>query len=228
MKKNILMMMMIILGGLTFANAQIGEKPANGKPSVAEQQVNTLSLAYENARYGRETKSADALIVAARILRSIPVDKLTAEPKTSGGSPDSSKKTTTSDMTYESILADAKKLAGKDKVLLGQIAKIEKMSPPTRGATGGPKRGVYNIPANSTVTMEITFRGGEDAAIIASGDGDTDLDLFVYDSDGTLVRSDIDYTDQCTATFFVPSTRTITVKIVNHGSTYNHTVVVTN
>ena len=61
-----------------------------------------------------------------------------------------------------------------------------------------------------------------------SGDGDTDLDLYVYDSNGNLIVKDNDYTDDCYVRWYRKWTGRFIVKIVNRGPVYNRYVIVTN
>ena len=55
--------------------------------------------------------------------------------------------------------------------------------------------------AHDTDAYDVVFRGSQLAAVSVSGDGDTDLDCFVYDGDGNLVTKDDDATDECRLTF---------------------------
>lgn len=55
---------------------------------------------------------------------------------------------------------------------------------------GGSKGGVTTVKAHSTDVYEVVFRGGEATEIAISGDGDTCLELRVYDENGRLVASD--------------------------------------
>jgi hypothetical protein len=52
------------------------------------------------------------------------------------------------------------------------------------------------VPAHSAVELKIIFKANELAEFFVIGDGDTDLDLFVYDADGKLVASDEDPSDR--------------------------------
>jgi len=70
-------------------------------------------------------------------------------------------------------------------------------------------------------TYTVTLRAGETTRIQVSGDGDTDLDLFVYDQNGNLIASDTDYTDDCVVTVTPRWTGVFYVRIVNRGSVYN-------
>lgn len=80
----------------------------------------------------------------------------------------------------------------------------------------------HSLAAHSTDTYSINFKGGETAYIYVSGDGDTDLEVYVYDKNGNLIASDTDYTDDCIISFKPRWTSTFTVKVVNRGSVYNN------
>ncbi|MEQ8784887.1 MAG: hypothetical protein RIC55_01250 [Pirellulaceae bacterium] len=66
------------------------------------------------------------------------------------------------------------------------------------------------------------FRAGERAVIELQGDGDTDLDVYVYDEYGNLIVSDTAWGDYA-AVSFVPSwSGRFTIKVVNRGHVYNN------
>ena len=74
----------------------------------------------------------------------------------------------------------------------------------------------------------ITFMKGEIASVILKGDGDTDLDLYVYDEYGTLVAKDDDYTDGCVAMWTPRRTAPFYIVVRNRGRVYNQYVMITN
>jgi hypothetical protein len=74
----------------------------------------------------------------------------------------------------------------------------------------------------------IRFYGGERAEVIVEGDGDTDLDLFVYDENWRLVASDDDSTDYCIARWTPRRTGSFHVVVENLGSVYNEYTLRTN
>ena len=111
------------------------------------------------------------------------------------------------------------------------VAKVEQKYQPeliTRGRVGGPATDYDRVEARSYVQYYITFRGGEFAEVAVVGDGDTDLDLYIYDENGNLIDSDIDYTDACYCSFVPSWTGSFRVKIVNRGSVYNRYTLITN
>ncbi len=84
------------------------------------------------------------------------------------------------------------------------------------GATPG-----LRVPAKGSDTHTLTLRKGVRVNITARGDGDTDIDLFVYDPNGRLVAKDDDTTDICIVAFTPEETGVYQLKITNLGNVYN-------
>lgn len=76
--------------------------------------------------------------------------------------------------------------------------------------------------ANSTDTYCVTFKGGEEAMVIVSGDGDTDLDLYIYDEYGNLIDYDNDDMDTMVCTWIPRWTGKYTIEIRNLGDVRNY------
>ena len=96
------------------------------------------------------------------------------------------------------------------------------------GRVGGPGEINTRVEAHDTDSYEIRFYGDEVAQIIVRGDGDTDLDLFVYDENGNLVASDTDSTDVCVVTWTPRWTGNFRVRVKNLGRVYNRYTLTTN
>ena len=77
------------------------------------------------------------------------------------------------------------------------------------------------VKANTCDVYEITLKQGESFYIYVSGDGDTDLDLFVYDENGNLVGSDVEDDDACLCVVTPKWTGKFKIKIKNLGNVYN-------
>jgi hypothetical protein len=84
--------------------------------------------------------------------------------------------------------------------------------------------------AYGSVTYFERFYGGELATVSIVGDGDTDLDIFVYDAQGRLVAQGIGPTDIETVSWFVPGNQIQTYRIVvrNLGGVWNRYTMRTN
>lgn len=76
--------------------------------------------------------------------------------------------------------------------------------------------------ANSTDRYRVTFYAGEEAMVLVSGDGDTDLDLYIYDEYDNLVAYDNDGLDTMLCTWIPKRTATFTIVIRNLGDVRNY------
>ena len=96
------------------------------------------------------------------------------------------------------------------------------LSSANAGAVGGPRIALDRVAdAYGIVSYDISFYGGETASVLIEGDGDTDLDFYVYDRYGNLITSDTDGTDLCVLRFTPFWTDAFRIVIVNRGPVYN-------
>lgn len=89
------------------------------------------------------------------------------------------------------------------------------------GATGGPRRQAQRVEARSTFTLSVEFRGGEVAEFGIVGDGDTDVDVIVYDAGGRRVVQDVGLTDLGLVRWTPPETQVYRIELVNLGNVWN-------
>jgi hypothetical protein len=76
----------------------------------------------------------------------------------------------------------------------------------------------------STDTWRV-WSGVGQTRVMVNGDGDTDLDCWVYDRFGNLLGSDTDSSDLCIVDFHNPSSGNLTIRIENLGRVYNRYVL---
>ncbi len=217
----------VCLCGLSFAAFAQEEKPISDKKTSPE--LAALQTAASLAEYGYDNYSATALIEAAKIIAETPVQELDAEG-TPGETQTVEPKQTRLRLNPEELLADAKRYAGKDKVVINYAKQVEKTIKrgDTRGSVGGPKYGEGIVPGKSYTDYEVKFWANELAEVIVIGDGDNDLDLYVYDSNGNLIASDTDYTDQCVCRWVPAWTGAFKLRIVNRGAIFSNFAIATN
>lgn len=224
MKKFIFILFSMAL--LCTAKAQEPKPESKNKPS---EDLENLQLANQLAQYGYKTFSADALIEAAKIMSSVKTQELKYESYKQDPSPkEQATKKSKDGYDLASILAAAKKYADGDARLLADIAEIEKTNQTTRGRVGGPGERYSYVYGNSNDLYEVSFVESQLAEIVVIGDGDTDLDLYVYDSNENLIVKDDDYTDRCYVSWVPRWTGRFIVKIVNRGPILNNYHLVTN
>lgn len=87
----------------------------------------------------------------------------------------------------------------------------------TAGASPRPKHNLTIVKANSTDVYTIVFKAGEKARVEILGDGDSDLDLYVFDENGNQITKDDDNTDHCICEWTPKWTGKFTLKVVNRG-----------
>lgn len=220
-----------LIGVLMCNSALAQEVPTKENVEGAKSEALTnLRLAADLVKYGYKQQDALPLILALDIINNTETQPLEAETDgTQADTSDDTGKNGFITMDVKKILADAKKFADGDKSIEKLLAKVEKESNKgTRGAVGGPCKAYATVKAYSTYTWTCSFVAERLAEIFVSGDGDTDLDLYVYDSNGNLIASDTDYSDDCYVTWVPRWTGKYYVKIVNRGGVYNRYVILTN
>lgn len=201
--------------------------------SAQTQAVELAALADQLATYGDRKKDAMALIVAAKIQSEVGVQAGKQE-RTAGkgkGSDKGDKKSGAApqprDTSVAGLTARAKQYAGDRKDLIALADDVAKSG--ARGAVGGPKGATHVVEARVTDHFRnISFQAGQPAAVAISGDGDTDLDLFVYDENNLLIcRSDSAGDDEICR--WTPRwTGVFRFEVRNLGTVYNRYRILTN
>ena len=209
--------------------------------AIQESRVDGKRVATELALYGYENADPMALLKAADMLIAAPMEELAAaeaeevgdgEYRVEKGEGEEGEKAEKVEITPEKLIADAKVMIADDEALLAYAAKIEEKlaaaAGATRGALNGPYQHYDRIYGNTSDTYTIRFRGGELAEIGIVGDGDTDLDLYVYDENGNSIVYDNSYSGNCYVSFYPRWTGPFRVKVINRGHVYNNYCLLTN
>jgi hypothetical protein len=203
------------------------EDAAQAKPSADADSVQQIHLAHSLIEYGRKNKAPEALITAARILGATGTVELEQKP-TREAAPDASKAEKKDkpacDNSPKALLQEAKELSSNNPAVVALANSVEL----SRDAVGGPKRVVEVVEPAAADVYKITFRGGEVARVAVSGDGDTRLDLYVYDENGILVNSQVGPGDDCLSSWMPKWTGVFIIKVVNRGRVPNRYIMVTN
>lgn len=209
----------VMLASCNNATQQSEEKEDKGAPESTS--ITKLQTAENLAIYGYDNKSALALANAADIILSMPpVETTITQEKPEGEIPTDA--TEKKDKSYEfsptALLNSAKEFAAGDEAMLSVIEKIAEKNVDHRG----PDAQCDRVYAHQTAVYTKTFRAGSKAEVLVVGDGDTDLDLYVYDENGNSIASDTDYTDRCYVSFYPRWTGEFIIKIKNRGNVYNN------
>jgi hypothetical protein len=209
------------------ATASAQESAASAQPKAVNENAQLLGMAGELVKYGYKTQSALPLIQAVQIYKSIGVvPEAEAKQKEVEGQKVAEAKKKNNPVQYDQtkLIADATAYADGDQNILGLIKGLDDV----RGRVGGETYHMDTVDAGLTDVYTMRFQGGEDATIIVSGDGDTDLDLYVYDENDNLIDYDDDGTDDCVVSFTPRWTGNFKIKVKNLGDTYNSYTLITN
>ena len=222
--KKVLFAMLVMMSSMAWAQDVPSKPEAEGQQS---KEMNALRMAGNLIRYGYSEQQAMPLVNALYILSTVQTQESTEKKQGDEGKKPEPKDNKVS-FDIPQIVADAKAFAAGDENLLAIISDMEEDLKPHRGAVGGPKRHVDYVNGRSYDTYSCSFVEGRLAEVGLSGDGDTDLDLYVYDSNGNLIASDTDYSDDCYVRWVPKWTGRYTIKIVNRGPVYNKYIILTN
>ena len=84
------------------------------------------------------------------------------------------------------------------------------------------------VKAKTTDVYKVYFSSSQRAEVLVIGDGDTDLDLYVYDENGNLIEYDTDTGDDCYASWTPKWSGYFRIKIKNLGNVPNRYMMLTN
>lgn len=160
------------------AKAFADEEPSAPVTSPEAHAVAQAVTAAELARWGRERGDAGALIMAARLLAEVPVRQ------GEGAAPI---------LTPGRLLDEAAALSPGNETLLAAIDRLRE--PLTRGVRSssfgaGPVFTVKQLRARENWTFEVDARDGEVLRVAAIGDGDTNIDLAIRNTQGAVICRD--------------------------------------
>ena len=199
----------------------INAQETNEAKAALPEAAQTVQLAGQLAKYGYAHNQALPLIQAAQLLKTVNIKPSNEKPEHEGGSEGSQKKDAAS-FDVNTLLTDAQALAESkgDKPCLDLIKQTKAQSRTVNNSTGYIRREDIIGPRKTDV-WTVSFVGGTAAGVIVIGDGDTDLDLYVYDKYGNLLAKDIDTTDNCAVSFHPSYTGEYKIKIKNLGNISN-------
>lgn len=230
MKNFTIITLLTAMMAVFFACSQAPEEKQarEGDPSI---ELEALMLAKKNALMGYETQNPLYLITAAQLLIDFPSDEVEVKSADEPGVDEiESKAVQEVELNPTILLDDAALYAHGNELTLGMIANLEEQITPVlaRGAVGGPYMITRRVNMYSTNTYSVHFRANELAEVAIIGDGDTDLDLFVFDSNDNLIVSDTNYSDRCYVSWTPRWTGEFFIVVKNYGSVYNQFILITN
>ena len=203
-------------GGVAVASDDAGPNIGEVAKAEPDEQMAYLSTSAALAGIARANQDAILMLAAAR-LKSMAGTSAEPKNKTSRGEAQTG---TGEKAQAADLYALAEEYAGSNEALLA-LVEDSRDEVRTRGSFSGPGWHLDRVRAGYTDIYRIAFSGGRFAEVVVSGDGDTDLDLYVYDEHGNEVCRDADYSDQTYCGWVPLWTGTFRIEIENLGSVYN-------
>lgn len=96
------------------------------------------------------------------------------------------------------------------------------------GKLSGPTIHKDTVRGNTTDRYVDAYEGGVNTTITVRGDGSSDIDCKIYDSNGNLIDSDTRPQDACVLSFTPKWTGKFELKIINLGNNDNEYTLTTN
>lgn len=217
MFKRILIGALLLINASTFAQ----NSAAMVKDITASKTIERLTLAGLLVNYGYETETALPLIQAVKIYQELnlcPImDDLKPVIEGGGDTTEEEAMAKRPARTEEQLLTDATRFANGDPTLISMINDCRK-------TIRKPMKAYYfrndYIAPQKTHVWTVALHGDKHSFVHLSGDGSSDLDLYLYDLKGNEIDKDTSAGDQCGLPVF-ENLSTIVVKIVNRGSVTN-------
>jgi hypothetical protein len=214
-----------LVGGFCLVTPDIGAAQS-GAAAARATAVENIVLARQLATYGVRTRSALALAAAAQILLDNPTVRLDSSesPPPHSDVPLSSKA-----LDVQTLLSEARALSGADPALRSIISQLDAASRTTgRGSGDGPRQRYAQIAGLASRTHRVDFVSNAPAVVYISGDGGTNLELGVYDSQGKLVASDVTRFGDCLVKWVPRQSGSYRVEVRNRDPTADWYLLITN
>lgn len=185
--------------------------------------------------YGHETGTPEALITAARQLADVPA--VAQEPKkqvkSNGDGTVASDKADGLPIVLEpkALLREAQGYAAGigNKELIKYVDAVAKAPlAPSGTYTGSAKYTISTVSGGFTDVYEIGFAANDLAELGVLGDGDTDLDIAIFDEYGNRIAADTSSTDLGIVSWTPRWSGNFRIEIRNNGAVPNHYIFVVN
>ena len=205
------------------ATAQEQNAESKTGVSVGNESIAYARLAGELALVADDTRDS-VLMLAAAIL-----DELAALEMTTRGKVNEGEGAIGEDKPAAGSLFElAEEYAGDNQSLLALIRDSMSRVATMKGRVHGAAVHVDRVSASGTDTFREIYRAKEIAEVCIVGDGDTDLDLFIYDENGNLICEDIGFTDRAYCNWTPRWEGLFEIVIENLGGVYNEYRLFTN
>lgn len=223
MKKFTCFVSVFLFAGMTCLIGQdIPEKKSTG--FKCDPAIENIKLARQAMVYGYEHNDPVSLLMAARLYSEWTPEPLAPESATTKSGEEPQK--VAEPFNVVKMLNDAVIFSGNDPGVQKLADEIAAGS--SKGSKKGPMYGEYVLNGQEYVKLELKFKGGEIAIVGAAGDGNADIDLYIYDKDKNLVVADESEDYECAVMWLPEKTALYYIIVLNQGTNSTRCAVLTN
>lgn len=234
--------------GLSADSPKVGDNLAESdEPTKAGNDLSLAATAAQLAIEGENRESPLLLLAAAEILADLPQSRRDAAGVESSTTADDSNGRLPP-LEMEALMSRARELAKGNEGLEAAVeAMIDGIQSDSRGLVFRQGKDLESVelegviykvintehdrlePGDELTLENVVFEGQKPAQILVIGDGDGDLDLWVYDGNtGNEIASDTDLTSVCIADWTTRYEGPFTVKVKNVGTVWERFYVLAN
>jgi hypothetical protein len=226
------------------------EKAPNRDEAAAEKSPADLSAATLAARLvleGENRKSPMLLLAAAEMVGDMKVSARDLEGVTAELNGEAKASGTPLTLNMRALIERAREMAKGNEALAAAVeTAIERIESPNRGLVYRQGKDLPEIeikgivfkvlnekntrldPGDTYTLSNVIFEARKPAVVLVVGDGDGDLDLWVYDDNGILIGSDVDSTSVCEVAWVPRYEAPFRLVIRNVGTTWERFFVLAN
>lgn len=217
--KRLLSIFSIVSFALVLFVPNVLAQNATSKPPSVEpdEDVAYIRLSAELATVARTTQDP-MLMLAAAILEQMAATQEASREKVAG---DEDAAEVAEKAESDSLFELAEEYAGTNEELLALIEDSMARAVTMKGRRKGAFVHYDRVYEHDTDVYREVYNAKEFAELCLVGDGDTDLDLFIYDEDGNLVCSDTGWSDRAYCSWTPRWTGQFEIVVENHGRVYN-------
>jgi hypothetical protein len=214
-----------VADGTPAPTPQKGVNIASGpKAPATDEPVARLQMSSDLLAFGRDNQDPLALIVAARIMKTVGGTEADMKPEGRGATDNPQKPG--QPVTPDTILVEARDFAKGDKLTNLLIDEAGAMGSDSGAAQ--LKTHQDTVQAGATDAYTVVYNGGQLAEAGIAGDGASDLDLLVYDENDHLVCRSASSSDREYCQWWPRWTGPFRIEVQNLGTTPNLYRVATN
>ena len=216
------MLVSFLSSGLTVSAQNIPEKKPQAFP--ANEGIKNIMLARQLVVYGYKNSDGMSLLEAAKIYSQWNLQNLTLESsKTKSGK---EVKELPDPFNIHKLISDALKFSGGNPEVKKFADELSSYVPKENRPS--VFTGVYELEGLNALVLELRFKEDKSEVVVAEGNGDADIDLYIIDQYENVLARDEDESYKCQVNFYPKKDEKYYVMVVNRSTNPTDFAIATN